>query len=109
LNSSLAQSAAELWLTKVWPEIANAIFCVTYLFLSKIGFLSHNFSSRYARKSNKGSKDTDFGIVSKKGSLDCPTGPDEVGQKFQNTSTYDVPHREPKTENFFSAETRRLP
>jgi len=29
-------------------------------------FLAHNFGSRYARKSIKGSKDVDFGLLSKK-------------------------------------------
>jgi len=29
LNSSLAQSAAELWLAKVGPEMANSTFCET--------------------------------------------------------------------------------
>jgi len=66
LNSSIAQSAAELWLDKMWPEVGNDTFCVTFLFLSKIGFLSHNFGFRYARKPIKGSKDADFSLVSKK-------------------------------------------
>jgi len=30
LNSSLAQSAAELWLAKVWPKMANVTFCETF-------------------------------------------------------------------------------
>jgi len=38
LNSSLAQSAAELWLAKVWPEMANYTFCETFRFLSKMSF-----------------------------------------------------------------------
>ena len=66
LNSSLAQSAAELWLTKVWPEMANVTFCETFWFLSKARFLRHNFSSRYANKLMKSSKDTDHSLVSKK-------------------------------------------
>jgi len=66
LNSSLAQSAAELWLTRAWPEIANVTFCETFLCLSKTGFLSHNFGSRYASKSIKGSKHADQSLVSKK-------------------------------------------
>jgi len=64
LNSSLAQSTAELWLTKVWPEMANDTFCVTFLFLSKM-FFSHNFGSRYASKPIKGSKDADYNLVCK--------------------------------------------
>jgi len=65
LNRSLAQSAADVWLTKVWPEMANYTFCETFQFLSKTGFLSLNSGSRYAKKSIKGSKDADFGLVSK--------------------------------------------
>jgi len=34
--------------------------------LSKTEFLSHNFGSRYAGKSVKGSKDADFSLVFKK-------------------------------------------
>ena len=49
LNSSLAQSAAELWPAKVCP-----------------GFLAHNFGYRYASKSIKGSIDADFDLVFKK-------------------------------------------
>jgi len=33
LNSSLAQSAAELWLANVWSEIANVTFRVTFIFV----------------------------------------------------------------------------
>jgi len=33
--------------------------------LSKTGFLSHNFGSRYAGKSVKGSKDADFSLSQK--------------------------------------------
>jgi len=42
--------------------------------------MSHNFRSRYARKSFKGSKDADFGLVSKtilnqnNGPMDCGRG-----------------------------------
>jgi len=28
-NSSLAQTAAELWLAKIWPEMADVTFCAT--------------------------------------------------------------------------------
>jgi len=63
LNSSLAQSAAELWLAKVWPQMANITFSETFLFLSKSGFFRHNFGSS---NSIKGSKDADHSLVSKK-------------------------------------------
>ena len=46
--------------------MANVIFCVTFLFLSEIRFLSHNFGYRYARKAIKGCKDADHSLVSKK-------------------------------------------
>jgi len=67
VNSSLSSSsAAELWLTKTCSERANYIFRETFLFLSKFGFLSHNFGSRYARKPFKGSKNSDHSLVSNK-------------------------------------------
>jgi len=66
LNSSLVQSAAELRLAKVWSEMADVTFCVTFLILSKIVFLSDNFGYRYARKPLKGSKDADFSLISNK-------------------------------------------
>jgi len=57
VDSSLAESAAELLLASVCAERANHTFGVTALFLWKIGFLSHHFGSSYARKPTKGSKD----------------------------------------------------
>jgi len=66
LNSSLTQSAAELLLAKICPERANYVFCETFWILSKTGFLSHNFGSRYTSKSVKGSKDVDHSLVPKK-------------------------------------------
>jgi len=38
LNSSLAQSAAELWMAKIWPEMANYTFCVIFYFCQKCFF-----------------------------------------------------------------------
>jgi len=88
--------------------MVNHTFCVTSLFLSKIGF-SHNFGFRYTTKSIKDAKDSDFGLVSKKHepknrSLDWRPGPDKVGHKFENIPTCDVPHsqRNPNLKNFFS-------
>jgi len=46
--------------------MANDTFCLTFLFLSKMGFLSHNFGSRYASKPINNSKDTDYSLVYKK-------------------------------------------
>jgi len=36
LNSSLANTAAELQLAEIWPEMANDAFCVTFSFMSKM-------------------------------------------------------------------------
>jgi len=48
---------------KVWSEMANVTFCVMFLFLSKTGFLSHNFDYRYPGKPIKVSKEWDFNLV----------------------------------------------
>jgi len=99
LNSSLAQSAAKLQLAKVGPEVANYTFCETFRFLSKTGFLSHNSASRYARKSIKGSKDADFGLVQKKnlsqkyGSLGWRTGPDKFAKNSKTCPHCDITFR----------------
>ena len=45
-NRSLAQSAADLCLTKICPERANHTFRATFWFMSKTGFSSHYFGSR---------------------------------------------------------------
>jgi len=63
LNSSLAQSAAELWLAKVFPERANYAFSEKVGIRPKTGFLTHNFGYRYASKSIQGSIDADFDLV----------------------------------------------
>jgi len=75
LNRSLGQSAAKIWLAKICPERVNHTFFVTSSFLLKIWFLSHHFSSRYARKPFKGSNNADFGFVSRKtGAKKWPVG-----------------------------------
>ena len=66
LNSSLAQSAAELYLAKVFPEREKHAFFETFWYLPKTVFLTHNFGYRYARRSIQGSLDADFGLVYKK-------------------------------------------
>ena len=77
--------------------------------------MSHNFGFRYARKQIKGSKEADFSLVSKKtwtknGSLGWRPGPDKFGQRFENTHTCDVTHREPQIKkSLLSIEPRRLP
>jgi len=67
----------------------------------------HNFGYRYARKSFKGSKDADFGLVSTKifshnnGPIGWGPGPGKCRQKH--------PHYSPlKTKIFFSILTTRL-
>jgi len=53
--------------------------------------MSHNFLSRFARKSFKGSKDADCGLVSKQilsqnnGAMGCGPGPGKGGQKKAKT------------------------
>ena len=66
LNSSLSQSALRVMAAKIFPDRANYTFCETFLFLSKAGFSSHNFGSRYASKSIKGSQNAHYRLVSKK-------------------------------------------
>jgi len=61
LKSSLALSAAELWLAKVWPE--RAAFSEKLAVRPKTGFLAYNFGYRCASKLIKGSIDADFHLV----------------------------------------------
>jgi len=79
--------------------------------------MSHNFRSRYASKSFKGSKDADFGLVSKNilsqnnGPIGCGPGPGKGGQKKAKTSAITAVYPanpEPKTKIvFFSISSRR--
>jgi len=77
-----------------------------------MGFLGHNFGSRHARGSIKGSIDVGDHVVSKHSfsqNLACP-GPVKVGQKFKNTLILGAPSRRtpnPNQKNFL-IETRRL-
>jgi len=65
--------------------MANDTFCLTFLFLSKMGFLSHNFGSRYASKPINNSKDTDYSLVYKKNALlDWRPAPGTLGQKGES-------------------------
>jgi len=90
LNSSLAQSAAELWLAKVCPERANYAFSKKFGIGPNTRFLTHNFGYRYASKSIMGSVDADIGLVFKKtlseknGSMDWGPVPGTGCQKFEN-------------------------
>ena len=67
--------------------------------------MSHNFRSRYSRKSiQELSKDTDFGLVSKtilsqnNGPMGVVQGQVKVAKKIKNTPTYSGPPSEPHTE-----------
>jgi len=70
-------------------------------------FFGHNFGYRYARKSFKGSKDADFGLVSEKilshnnGPMGCGPGPGKGSQKHPHLwlSRPKTPHG--KQNNFF--------
>jgi len=59
-------------------------------FGGKMFFLGHNFGSRHARSSSKGSIDAGDHVASKQalsqnlGSLDWRPGPVKFGQKFKN-------------------------
>ena len=85
--------------------------------LTTFWFLCHNFGSRYARKSIKGSKDSDNSLVSKKnssqkiGSLDWRLWPGKVGRKNAKapplvTSPRGVPR--PEKNFFFQSELEDL-
>ena len=85
--SSLASSGGELsrviasYCSRQWETHAFSEFG------GKMGFLAHNFGSRHARRSSKGSIDAGDHLVSKKslsqnfGPLDWRPGPVKVGQK----------------------------
>jgi len=79
-------------------------------------FLGHNFGSRHARRSNKGSIDAGDHLVFKKrlnqnfGALDWRPGPVKVDQKNKNTPTLRAspkrtPH--PNQNKIFLIEPRR--
>jgi len=71
----------------------------------------HNFGYRYARKSFKGSKDAEFGLVSAK-TLSQNHGPmgwgPEPGKGGKNTPTCGVPPENPKPKKLFLISSRRL-
>jgi len=66
LNNSLAQSAAELWLTKTSPTWANHTFGVILKFVLKFWLLSHNFPNTNAGKAINSSKDSCYCLNSNK-------------------------------------------
>jgi len=117
LNSSLAQSAAELWLSKVCPERANCAFSEKFCIRPKTGILTNNFAYRYASKSIKDSIDADLHLVFNKtlrlnsGSMGWGPGQAKVAQISKTFPHCDVTSRNPPNENekrCFSILTRRL-
>jgi len=58
-------------------------------------FLTHNFSSRYAIKPIKGSKDLDGSLDSKKGLLGWRPGSGKLGHKDETCPHYDIIQRKP--------------
>jgi len=115
--SSLASSGGELSLvvaSRQWETHAFSDFSV---FGGKMGFLGHNFGSRHARRSSKGSIDAGDCVVSKHSLLQnfCPwdwrPGPVKVGQKTENTPTLPAHSRgtpHPNQKFFCLIEPRRL-
>jgi len=80
-------------------------------------FFAHNFGYRYARKRFKGSKDANFGLVSRKilnqnnGPMGWGPGPGKGGQKKQkHPHLWRSPQRTPnqKRKVFVSISSRRL-
>jgi len=70
--------------------------------------MSHNFRSRYATKSFEGSKDAEFGLVSKQilcqnnGPMGWGPGPGKGGQKKQkHPHLQRSPQRTPSRNSFF--------
>jgi len=93
-----------------WGVIYFGLAFVGVEIFTNFCFLGHNFGSRYATESIKGSKDSDNSLVSKTklepriGSLDWGLGPDKVGQKSAKTSplvTSPPENPKPKTKTFF--------
>jgi len=67
----------------------NVASCVTFLFLSEVGFLSHRFGYKYVRKPIKTSMTGILAYFSKNVGPKMvpwigPQGIDKVGQKFEN-------------------------
>jgi len=117
LNSTLALSAAELWLAKIWPERANYAFSEKLGIRPKTRYLAHNVGHRCASKSIKGSIDADFHLVFNKTLIQKEwvngSGP-RAGQRWPAfpkhvlflTSPSENPHQNRKL--FFSISTTRL-
>ena len=91
--SSLASSSAELSRARVAASGRLMHFLQFSDFGGKMGFLGHNFGSRHARRSNKGSINAGDYLVFKNslnqnfGPWDWRSGPVKVGQKNENAPT----------------------
>jgi len=117
LNSSLALSAAELWLAKVWHERANYAFSEKLGIRLKTRYLAHNFSHRCGSKSIKGSIDADCHLVfnkplsQKNGQWVGAQGGPKVAYFSKTCPLSDVTFRKQPTKNkncFFFILTTRL-
>ena len=93
--------ASRQWETHAFSDFSE--------FEGKMGFLGHNFGSRHARRSSKGSIDAGDRVVSKNslrqnfGPWDWRPGPVKIGQKTENTPILRAPpNRTPHpNQNFF--------
>ena len=90
--SSLASSSAELSRATVDASERLMHFLQFSDFAGKMGFLDHNFGSRHARRSSKGSINVGDHLVSKNsssqnGPWDWRPGPVKVGQKTESAPT----------------------
>jgi len=65
LNSSLAYAAGELSLVEIAISGRLTFFSAIFIFLLKMGFLTHNSGYRYVGRSIKGSKDVGDRLVYK--------------------------------------------
>jgi len=114
-KSSLASFNGELSQVKVnysSHQRETRAFCD---FGGKMRFLSHNFGSKYTRRSSKSSIDTGVYVVSKRSlnqnfrPLNWRPGPIRVGQTTQNTPLCGPPPSKPLTQiKFFLWEPTRL-
>ena len=116
-HSSLASSSAELSLatysSRQWETHA---FSAIFWFWGKMGFLGHNFGSRHARRSNKGSIDARYRLVSKNSLSQKMAhwigvqGPSNLVKKPKTPQLCEPTPGEPLTpiKKFFLIEPRRL-
>jgi len=108
--SSLASTSAELSRAAVDASGRLMHFLQFSDFGGKMGFVGHNFGSRHARRSSKGSINVGDHLVSKNsfrqnfGSWDWRRGPVKVGQKNESAPTLRASPRRtpyPNQKSFF--------